>query len=151
MHPHKPPLRIAHGARQEEFLESHKRLLQLVSALEGAASCEEALESLVGIGSELPAHFAEEEVRDGVFDWLLVLAPDMRSNIEELCEDHSVLLDAMRDLSLRLRNGEWDGHCRDLIHDFARQVRAHEARESEVVGHALSPGDDAAGAGAIMH
>lgn len=129
--PGTPPERIASN---EAFEREHHDLMSMVDRLEASGSPEEVAAVVAELQATLPAHFAREEASDGVFDWLLVLHPDLSPRIVQLTEDHH---------HLRALLGELEAGSGDVLagaRELAMRLRDHERREGEALRDAKAGG-----------
>ena len=86
----------------------------------------------------LPHHFALEEDRDGIFDWIVALTPEQGQTIELLIADHAEMLQEAEALATMLDAGE---DATDAISAFAEHIRSHERTESMALQDAMEEAD----------
>lgn len=128
---HKPPGRMLESDQGQRFSEEHRELMREVAALQSAAGAEDRRASYGRIRAMLPGHFADEERRDGLFEWLLALVPDRADEVAQLIEDHRAMAALIDEL-----DASADGAA--LFLELAEQIREHEARETRLVRDALA-------------
>ncbi len=128
MHPFRP-LRQVTGA--DEVSATHEVLMDALAELLDTDDGAEAATLLARLTKTLPHHFRMEEERDGVFDWIVMLAPAMGDRVGALIEDHRALLDEAAELRPHLRaDGTRDTAATLQLEAFAEHLRAHEREES---------------------
>lgn len=135
MHPFRPLSQVTGAA---EVSATHEVLMDDLGQILDTEDGAESATLLARIQAQMPWHFKLEEERDGVFDWILMLAPDQADEIEALIADHVLLLEEAAALRPPVRG---DNH-RDLaatlqLEAFAEHLRQHERRESAALHLAL--------------
>ena len=131
---------VAHA--HEELREDHRRLHALVDRLRGARDVDALLPVLEELHTALVEHFNAEEKPGGLYDALGVCAPEFRSPLATLVDEHFRIAAALRDMRDRSRDALRSAHD-SLMGEAARlaQVLAeHEKREHAMVDAAMSRG-----------
>ena len=118
----KPPKRLTNP---EDLAEAHRQLMPIVDRLESATDPDEVGEAADALEALLRGHFARESCPEGVFDWLVMLDPRMRAQVDRLEAEHGELLRMLA----AVRGGADPA-------DFIALLRDHERREWEAVGRA---------------
>ncbi len=131
MQPHTPPAQVRDG---REVSETHRTVMADLELLVQIEDPDAAAHGLANLRAVLPGHFAHEEVPDGVFDWIVALAPYHRRAVQELVNDHHSLLAELEDLGpLHDASGDPIEEALDQARAFCAHMREHEARESELL------------------
>lgn len=135
MHPFRPLSQVTGAA---EVSATHEVLMDDLAQILDSEDGAESATLLARIQAQMPWHFQLEEERDGVFDWILMLAPNQSAEVESLIADHALLLEECAALRPPVRG---DNH-RDLaatlqLEAFAEHMRQHERRESAALQLAL--------------
>lgn len=130
-----PPL----AGAETQLLAEHQRIRDLLRAIEASADLPELLRRLAEARPVLAAHFLAEEAADGFYDWIRSLAPRQLGLVDCLQAEHRRFLAELDGLAERAR-ACLAGPVAALLAEaqtLVGRVRAHEAREDELLLDAL--------------
>lgn len=135
MHPFRPLSQVT-GA--DEVSATHEVLMEDLAQLLDTEDGAQSATLLDRLKQVLFHHFKMEEERDGVFDWIVMLAPDLGDEIESLIADHRELLQESNDLRPPVRpDDSRDAAATIQLEAFAEHLRRHERRESMALHQAM--------------
>ena len=129
----KPPQRMVRDSATE-FAEEHLQILALADRLEHLGDSDDFSKALQDMMAVLPGHLAEEERRDGLLDWIMVLLPKRGAEVEQLRADH----DTMRNQLAKVYALSKSEDPRLAAAVLVALIHDHEKRESALVEAALS-------------
>lgn len=90
---------------------------------------------LNGLADLFEAHAKEEEAGD-LYEWATATTGDVKQELEELCSQHSPIVETIRQLAVDTRSAETVSPSTDLsvrIRATIADIRQHEARESGLI------------------
>ncbi len=109
----------------------HHELNGALKRLRQSSDLENLRPLLQDLKNLLPRHFEAEEHIDGLFDSIERKAPRLSNQVQECREEHRHLLATLEELSERTA-----GLRRDT-RKFLRQLRGHEAKETEMLNDSM--------------
>lgn len=124
----------------EQLLEADRRIAAMAQSLRGVQGLGQLAQSLRHLRDILEVHFASEEAPDGFFDLIRDRAGLYVARVEQLRQEHVALLrdaDAMLD-EIRACVAGPVAALRTQASTLADRIERHEARESDLLGDAMS-------------
>ena len=131
MHPARPLSQVTNAS---EVSATHETLMEYVATMVAADDAGAVADALRHTRSMLPHHFALEEDRDGIIDWIAALAPEEGDTIDRLIADHALLLAEIESVADLVERGQ---DATAAIAAFAEHIRAHERTESMALQAAM--------------
>lgn len=119
--------------------EDHRKLEQLITRLRAAEDLPTLVATLDELNNALVAHFGHEEQPEGLYDVLGTTAPEYKTPLGGLVDEHYKLLATARELAEHGRTLLRQTH-HDLRQDVLRLADAlldHERRENELAAALL--------------
>lgn len=124
------PLSQAYEAIEDD----HRRLEHLIARLREVEELPALVAALDELNGVLVAHFGHEEQPDGLYDLLGTTAPDYKTPLGGLVDEHYKLLATARELAEHgralLRQSDLD--LRRNVRRLADDLADHERRENEL-------------------
>lgn len=126
----------AQDDRTPEFLRKHRGLMRIADRVvaDDATDADQALHELA---AQLPRHLAQEEHRDGLFDWLCALVDGHADTVNQLVCDHDTLRIQLKRVTAFIEAGEPDQAMRHAA-ELVATLRDHEERETALLRSALA-------------
>lgn len=121
-------------ASAAEVATTHEALMDALRELDAIKDPDRAADCVRRIKLTLPGHLAYEEAPDGIFDWVLALAPELGDRVRALLDDHARLAAECEALTSPFdADGGVDEAAWSRLTAFAEHLRRHEAAESMVI------------------
>jgi uncharacterized protein (UPF0335 family) len=125
---------------EEQLLAADRRIAAMAQSLRGVQGLGHLALSLRHLRDILEVHFSNEEAPDGFFDMIRDRAGLYVERVEHLRQEHAALMhdvDAMLDQVRACLSGPVAA-IRTQASTLADRIERHEARESELLGDAMS-------------
>jgi hemerythrin len=119
--------------------EEHRRLGELLRALDGASDLTQLAPRLAELRALLVGHFASEEGPQGMHDIVAEGAAHRLPNVQRLFEEHAAILVRLDQLSSEA-HACFEGPVRRVlagVAELAATLRRHEAHEEELFSEAF--------------
>jgi hypothetical protein len=123
----------------EALRQTHLAVLKDLGELEDAANSPLGADSaemrsrLDRTRTHISEHFRFEE-ENGYMDAVLRRAPNLARTVEQLCDEHRNMAEALQGLIARTMTGRpLEEAFRDQVRSWVESVRRHEARENKLV------------------
>jgi len=122
--------------------EEHHTLREQLDTIEAATTCTGLLGEMLVLPKMLVEHFAVEEQTGGLYEDLQKRRPVLTSQLNELRDEHKVILDEFDAIRLRL-NGQIEAEeaveaipesMRRDVSRWLERLRGHERKESSMIG-----------------
>lgn len=120
----------------------HHRLNQEIGEIRHALAAHDQKETLVeqleNLQKELTGHFQEEQAEDGLIDEAAIRCQSVRGDVKALMGQHAQLSESLARLIgvIKSRSVDAEG-CRQMLEEFATQLKAHECAETTLLQTAL--------------
>jgi len=120
----------------DHIVEGHRVVQEATTRILGSTDVEEVAQQLEGLAEVLPDHFSYEERPAGYFDHLRDSLPGKAARrLAKFVDDHRYMEGELQDLlEAEARDQAW----LNWAHEFARNVRDHEADEAALAAAAES-------------
>lgn len=117
----------------------HRRLEQLITRLRDTEDLPTLVDTLDELNTALVAHFGHEEQPEGLYDLLGTTAPEYKTPLGGLVDEHYKLLATARELADQGRALLRQTHhgLRQDVQHLADALADHERRENELAGALL--------------
>jgi hemerythrin len=109
---------------------AHREIFRLLDELECAEERVHLVELLDALAELLSVHFSDEEGPNGLYAEVRAARPGNRFRIEELGQEHAVILKAVGELQARLQEPRGGRRIEHEKTALVRQLRKHERSEN---------------------
>ena len=128
----------------KDLEKEHRRVMKQMDRLRANVGVTEMLPLLDELRTLLIVHFAREQLEDGFYDALGVLADSRRDELQVLIDEHGAILSNLNDMLSQAKGsgGIDESDLLDRVSKLLQQLSDHENKEHQFAADVLGANAD---------
>jgi hypothetical protein len=128
----------------KDLEKEHRRVMKQMDRLRANVGATDMLPLLDELRTLLIVHFAREQLEDGFYDALGVLADSRRDELQVLIDEHGAILSSLNDMLSQARGsgGIDESDLLDRVSKLLQQLSNHENKEHQFAVDVLGANAD---------
>jgi hypothetical protein len=128
----------------KDLEKEHRRVMKQMDRLRANVGATDMLPLLDELRTLLIVHFAREQLEDGFYDALGILADSRRDELQVLIDEHGAILSSLNDMLSQARGsgGIDESDLLDRVSKLLQQLSNHENKEHQFAVDVLGANAD---------